>query len=164
MRRVLHVGPCNTPGGMATVMTTLADHPPDGWEASLLASHSEGGILGKWAAYRRARRELNRRCTDASQRPDVVHVHVASDWSWRRKARLIAVARRHGVPVVVHLHSGRFEAWLEAGGPRRSGVVKKALNSPRVEGVVLSEAWRARLEGQDVPRIQLEVARAAQRL
>ncbi len=147
MRRVLHVGPCNTPGGMATVMTTLAEHPPNGWEASLLSSHSEGGILGKWRAYRRARRELNRRCTDASQRPDVVHVHVASDWSWRRKARLIAVARRHGVAVVVHLHSGRFEAWLEAGGPRRSGVVKKALNSPRVEGVVLSEAWRARLEG-----------------
>ena len=27
MRRVLHVGPCDTPGGMATVMQTLAEFP-----------------------------------------------------------------------------------------------------------------------------------------
>ena len=84
MRRVLHVGPCNTPGGMATVMTTLADHPPNGWEASLLSSHSEGGILGKWKLIG-ARRELNRRCTDASQRPDVVR---------SRRFRLVVASKR----------------------------------------------------------------------
>ena len=43
MRRVLHVGPCDTPGGMATVMHTLAEFPPEGWEAELLASHAPGG-------------------------------------------------------------------------------------------------------------------------
>ena len=37
MRKVLHVGPCDTPGGMATVMRTLAEFPPEGWEAELLA-------------------------------------------------------------------------------------------------------------------------------
>ena len=57
MRKVLHVGPCNTPGGMATVMHTLAEFPPEGWEAELLASHALGGLWAKWRAYRRARRE-----------------------------------------------------------------------------------------------------------
>ncbi len=66
MRKVLHVGPCDTPGGMATVMHTLADHPPEGWEAELLASHAPGGLWAKWRAYRRARRELKRRCSDAN--------------------------------------------------------------------------------------------------
>ena len=149
MRRVLHVGPCDSPGGMATVMRTLADHPPEGWEATLLSSHSDGGLWAKWRAYRRACRELNRRCTDASQRPDVVHVHVAADWSWRRKARLIAVARREGVAVVVHLHSGRFDAWLDAGGARRVETVRTTLTSAGIQPVVLSEVWRQRLE----PRI-----------
>ena len=44
MRKVLHVGPCDTPGGMATVMHTLAEFPPEGWEAELLASHAPGGL------------------------------------------------------------------------------------------------------------------------
>lgn len=55
MRKVLHVGPCNTPGGMATVMHTLAEFPPEGWEAELLPSHAPGGLWAKWRAYRRAR-------------------------------------------------------------------------------------------------------------
>ena len=47
MRKVLHVGPCDTPGGMATVMRTLADHSPEGWEAELLPSHAQGGLWAK---------------------------------------------------------------------------------------------------------------------
>ena len=29
MRRVLHVGPCNTPGGMAKVIEILSQNPPE---------------------------------------------------------------------------------------------------------------------------------------
>ena len=94
MRKVLHVGPCDTPGGMATVMHTLAQRPPEGWEAELLASHAPGGLWAKWRAYRRARRELKRRCSNPSLCPDVVHVHAAADWSWRRKARLMRVLQK----------------------------------------------------------------------
>ena len=148
MRRVLHVGPCDSPGGMATVMRTLAEHPPEGWEASLLSSHSDGGLWAKWRAYRKAHRELNRRCTEEAQRPDVVHVHVASDWSWRRKVRLIEVAKQHGVGVVMHLHSGQFDAWLDAGGRRRIEQVSVMLASPGVKGVVLSASWQQRLESR----------------
>ena len=58
MRKVLHVGPCDSPGGMATVMQTLAEHPPEGWEAELLSSHVQGGLWSKWRAYRRARKDF----------------------------------------------------------------------------------------------------------
>lgn len=145
MRKVLHVGPCNTPGGMATVMQTLAEHPPEGWEARLLPSHAQGGLLAKWRAYRGARRELSRRCRDPSLRPDVVHVHVASDWSWRRKTKLIRVAQTCEVAVVVHLHSGQFDAWLAKGGAKRAQQVSDVLAQPGTQGVVLSKAWKDRL-------------------
>ena len=146
MRKVLHVGPCDTPGGMATVMHTLAQYPPEGWEAELLASHAPGGLWTKWRAYRRARRELKRRCSDPNLRPDVVHVHVASDWSWRRKSRLIRDGQTHNIAVVVHLHSGQFDAWLAKGGRGRAEGVRAVLSSPNTRGVVLSSAWKERLE------------------
>ena len=111
MRKVLHVGPCDTPGGMATVMHTLAEFPPEGWQAELLASHAQGGLWAKWRAYRRARKELIRRCSSPDERPEVVHVHTAADWSWLRKARLIALLPDE-IGVVIHVHSGKFDAWL----------------------------------------------------
>ena len=47
MRRVLHIGPCNTPGGMAKVIEILSQNPPTGWNADILDSHSKGNILTK---------------------------------------------------------------------------------------------------------------------
>ena len=145
MRKVLHLGPCNSRGGMATVMHTLAEHPPTGWQADLLSSHAEGGVWSKWRAYRRARHELLRRFADEGLRPDVVHVHVAADWSWRRKVRFITLARAHGLPVVVHLHSGQFDTWLSRGGEKRQHRVRSVLDDAGVHGVVLSLAWHEKL-------------------
>ena len=141
MRRVLHVGPCDTPGGMATVMHTLAEFPPEGWQADLLASHAPGGLWAKWRAYRSALKELKRRCQSESERPDIVHVHTAADWSWRRKARLISIAQHHTVPVTVHIHSGKFDDWLRLGGPKRKTSVRTVIKQQNTVGVVLSKRW-----------------------
>ncbi|MGB1866195.1 MAG: hypothetical protein ACPHQC_08130, partial [Poseidonia sp.] len=96
---------------MATVMHTLAEFPPEGWQADLLASHAPGGLWAKWRAYRSALKELKRRCQSESERPDIIHVHTAADWSWKRKARLIAQIPV-GMSVVIHVHSGKFNTWL----------------------------------------------------
>ena len=144
MRKVLHVGPCDTPGGMATVMHTLAEFPPEGWEAELLASHAPGGLWAKWRAYRRARRELKRRCSDPALRPDVVHVHTAADWSWRRKARLIGCLPVE-TGVVIHIHSGKFDAWLGKAESKRSASFMKTVQQTKSTVVVLSEAWKEAL-------------------
>ena len=145
MRKVLHVGPCDTPGGMATVMHTLAENPPDGWQSELLASHAEGSVWKKWKAYRAAHKHLKNRCNNGSNRPDVIHFHVAADWSWRRKARLLHLAHHHNVPSIVHLHSGQLDAWVNKGGAKRQKQVRSVLEKKGVLGVVLSTAWNERL-------------------
>lgn len=144
MRKVLHIGPCDTPGGMATVMHTLAEFPPKGWQAELLASHAPGGLWAKWRTYRRARKELIRRCSSSDERPDVVHVHTAADWSWRRKARLIALLPKE-MGVVIHVHSGKFDTWLGTGVSNRSMSFKNTLKNSQATVVVLSEAWKTTL-------------------
>jgi len=142
MRKVLHVGPCDTPGGMATVMHTLAEFPPEGWQAELLASHAPGGLWAKWRAYRRARKELIRRCSSPEGRPDIVHVHTAADWSWRRKARLIALLPDE-VGVVIQIHSGKFDTWLGTESSKRVLSFKNTVGKSQATVVVLSEAWKS---------------------
>lgn len=143
MRKVLHVGPCNAPGGMATVMHTLADHPPEGWKADVLPTYSSGSLWSKWMAYRTARRTLKERLSGPSP-VKVVHVHVASDWSWVRKARLIRLAQGFDAGVVVHLHSGAFEHWIGS-KPRVQRQFRQLTAHPRTTLVVLNEHWKARM-------------------
>jgi len=146
MPKVLHIGPCDTPGGMANVMRTLAEYPPEGWEADLLSSHTVGSPWAKWKAYRRARKELIRRCRSAEERPDVVHLHTAADWSWRRKARFLSYAQKQNMACVVHVHSGKFDSWLGASTSKRSRTVRRQLNDNKTRMVVLTDEWKNRLE------------------
>lgn len=142
MRKVLHVGPCNAPGGMATVMKTLAEHPPDGWEAELLATYSSGGVWSKWKAYRSARRWLKRRLSKPSS-VDVVHFHVASGWSWHRKARLVQQAHRHSMTVIIHLHSGALASYLDS-HPRHQARFHRLTRPASTVTVVLNHYWKDR--------------------
>ena len=51
--------PCRAvrfPGGIRTVMRTLAEHPPEGWTASLLASHAPTRVAMLWLHERRLAR------------------------------------------------------------------------------------------------------------
>ena len=146
MPKVLHIGPCDSPGGMANVMHILAEHPPEGWVAELLSSHVEGSPWAKWRAYRRARSALAKILADETQRPDIVHLHTAADWSWWRKRRFAKMAHKAGVPNIVHIHSGQFDTWL--GGPesRRSRAMSADLLRFQSSTVVLDEYWKSVLE------------------
>ncbi|MDC0655287.1 glycosyltransferase family 4 protein [Candidatus Poseidoniaceae archaeon] len=144
MPKVLHIGPCETPGGMANVMRILAEHPPEGWEAELLSSHVTGSPWAKWRAYRRARQTLIQMLKDPAQRPDIVHLHTAADWSWWRKRHFAQMAHKAGVPNIVHIHSGQFDTWLKASSPRVSNFRKDILVSQSTV-VVLSTSWQEKL-------------------
>ena len=146
MPKVLHVGPCDTPGGMATVMHTLAEYPPEGWEAELLASHAPGGLWAKWRAYRRARKALKDMLEDPNQRPDIVHLHTAADWSWWRKKRFALSAHAAGCKIVVHIHSGKFDQWLGDAKSKNSRAMKSALRKTGAKLVVLNEWWQKQLK------------------
>jgi glycosyltransferase involved in cell wall biosynthesis len=138
---VLHVGPVNTRGGMASVIRLLSESPPDGWKAETLATHVEGSNLAKLLCWRKARKALIRRLKSNS--PDLVQIHTASDYSWWRKKRVALLARKAGVKVVIHIHSGRFDEFCRMGAGNE---VKKICSMDGIEVVTLSQVWHDRLE------------------
>ena len=138
MPHVIHVGPCDSHGGIRTVMRTLAEHPPEGWTASLVASHAPTRVAMLLAA-RKAARALRRLSDDGKT---VVHLHAASDWSLRRKLRLAAACT---APVVLHLHSGDTARWLRASA-KRAGRIRSVIQRHVDAVVVLDTAWKDVLE------------------
>jgi len=92
---------------------------------------------------------LIRRCSSPDERPDIVHVHTAADWSWRRKARLIRIARGERVPCVVHLHSGDMLNWLNRrnfSGLKNYFFMKRFVVKHEINLVSLSENWSKKFE------------------
>ncbi|MEJ6562745.1 MAG: hypothetical protein QNL85_03455, partial [Euryarchaeota archaeon] len=141
MPKVLHIGPCDSPGGMANVMRILAEHPPEGWKAELLASHVVGSSWAKWRAYRKARHTLIEMLNDSKRRPDVVHLHTAADWSWWRKRRFATLAYQAGCKIVVHIHSGQFDQWLGGEYSSRAKRFRFVIETTDAQVVVLSKDW-----------------------
>lgn len=135
MPSVMHVGPVDAPGGMSSVIQTLIEHPPDKWTAHSLASHGPN-VVATILRSRAARRSLH-------QSPyDVVHLHAASDWSFRRKLRIAKSVE--GSAVVLHLHSGATADWLGASEARLNHV-RSTIKAYVDAVVVLDEAWKGRL-------------------
>ena len=141
MPKVLHIGPCETPGGMANVMRILAEHPPEGWQAELLSTHVTGSPWAKWRAYRKARKALIQMLDDDDLRPNLVHLHTAADWSWWRKRRFAQLAHKAGVPNIVHIHSGQFDTWLKSSS-RQTKNFQKDISTFSSHVVVLSKSWQ----------------------
>ncbi len=135
MRRVLHVGPCNTPGGMAKVIEILSENPPDGWIADTLNTHSVNGIINKLLAWNSAKKFISRK----GKSYDVIHIHSAAKWSYRRKLSLARIAHKQGSKVIFHIHSGKFDTFASG----RNGI-KNELT--KFEVVVLSDYWKGKLE------------------
>src|SRR5207245_1140728 len=65
-------------------------------------------------------------------RPDVVHLHMASYGSFVRKATLAAFARLVRVPVILHVHGAEFHTFHER-SPRALRVwIRATLNGAAV--------------------------------
>ena len=124
MRRVVHVGPSMAKGGMATVISTLVDNPPEGWTASICNTYSDSNIIKKLSEWRKAKKFVK------YAKYDLLHIHCASGWSYRRK---LSIAKAAKSPVVFHIHSGKFN--INA---------KSDLENYQV--VCLSENWSKKLK------------------
>ncbi len=110
LRRVLHVGPIESRGGMqATIQHHLAS-PPPGWKTEGVNTHVDGSVWAKLASWRSARRELKHIL--ATSPPDLVHIHTATRYSWWRKSRAVRMAIKAKVPVVLQVHAGNFHHFL----------------------------------------------------
>jgi len=140
MPKVVHLGPANSPGGIATVIKNLVKNAPEGWSAGIIATHSPKSlikVIGTWISSRRSligkikRNEI-----------DIAHIHVTHSLSWWRKMSLLRICRKYGIPAVVHIHSGKFDEFC-SGFSGRS--VKRNLAFPRTKTVVLEKRWKEKL-------------------
>lgn len=135
MRKVLHVGPCNTPGGMAKVMEILSQNPPEGWQAEVLSSHSPKNLIQKLNAWLKARKWIKKNYKNY----DVIHLHSAAGFSYRRKLNLARLSHKLGISVIFHIHSGQFDRFAS-----NNKQIKTQLEP--FTKVVLSDYWKKTLE------------------
>jgi len=138
MPTVVHVGPISSPGGIQTVIGTLASHPPEGWNVETVESHSSGSYLSKLQAYNKAKQRLE----ELINKEDdiIVHLHAASDYSFLRKLRLAEHAFKVGAKIVFHIHSGNILSWL--GKKDRAKKMRQRLKDCKATIVCLSERWK----------------------
>lgn len=71
---------------------------------------------------------------------DVLHINLASHGSVYRKIALAMVARRLKVPYVVHVHSGRLDAFWKTRGRILKDLIHRLFRGSR-SIIVLSEQW-----------------------
>lgn len=142
-RRVYQVGPepasARSRGGMATVIHLIARHPDARFIQVVVPTfHNGQRLLRRLDGIRglvRAGSDLTR------GRVDVMHVHMSFKGSVVRKGLLLHLARRSGVPTIVHAHSGGFTRWFDSLPRwRRRGV--RWLLAPGERWLVLGEEWR----------------------
>ena len=139
-KTVLHIGPVNARGGISNFIRLMSENALENWQVKTLSTFAEGSKFAKYRRWRNARKELIEILQNS--RPDIVHVHSASDYSWWRKKRVVKICRKAGIPVVIHFHSGKFHDFCASG----KGVeVLKICSMPGVQPVVLSEGWAKRL-------------------
>ena len=138
MPTVVHVGPISSPGGIQSVIKTLTDHPPEGWDVRQIESHSEGSLYSKLKAYNSAKTELKELLE--SEKDVVVHLHSASDYSFHRKLRLAEFAFSLGGKIVFHIHSGNIIQWLGKGN--RAKKLRARLEQCKATIVCLSDRWK----------------------
>jgi glycosyltransferase involved in cell wall biosynthesis len=87
--------------------------------------------------------------------PTVAHIHTCSGLSYFLDGVLVILARVRGVPVVLHIHGGSFDTFMDALG-RVPRAIARAVARRAAHVVVLSEIWRERL-GPRLPGARLHV-------
>lgn len=146
MKRIVMIGSSRaTRGGISALVNVYHAHGLfERWDAEYLETHCDGSAARKamkalacWLAF------MARLLTG---RVSALHVHIASDASFWRKALFVLPAHALGVPYLLHMHGGDFSAFYE----RRCGPAARRLlrylyrNAHAV--VALSGEWRATLE------------------
>ncbi|HMM55699.1 MAG TPA: glycosyltransferase [Candidatus Desulfobacillus sp.] len=109
------------------------------WNVRLLHTHVEGSLARRLLAAARALLQFAGLLLRG--RVALVHAHVAMGGSFWRKALFSALARRFGVPVILHLHGSDLEIFHDARDALGRRLVRRELElAQRV--LVLSGSWR----------------------
>lgn len=141
-------------GGISAMVNVYFAHGLfDRWHAEYLPTHCDGTRARKalraaasWLAY------AGRLLTGGV---GLLHVHIASDASFWRKALFVVPARALGVPYVLHVHAGDFTEFHARSGPVARALLRFMYSGARAV-VALSDAWRRALLAV-VPGMRVEV-------
>ncbi|MFF2107814.1 glycosyltransferase family 4 protein [Rhodococcus koreensis] len=132
-----------TRGGIATFVRTMQQTALwTDWNIQHIATHHDGSVATRILAF--ARGAVAFTVTLLLDRPDVVHIHTASNGSFVRKATLTWIGRAARVPVVLHLHGGEFDRFHDRCPRPLRRVIRATLENADAV-VALGGSWRARL-------------------
>jgi glycosyltransferase involved in cell wall biosynthesis len=130
-------------GGIATYVRVMQQTPLwTDWNIRHIVTHRHGSAAAKISAF--ARGVLLFVVELIRFRPNVVHLHAASDTSFIRKGILLWLSRAARVPVVVHMHGSRIQKYYE-NSPRAIQAFIRATLCRASAVVALGECWAARL-------------------
>jgi glycosyltransferase involved in cell wall biosynthesis len=156
MKRIVMIGSSRaTRGGISSMVNVyFAAGLFDRWDAEYLETHCDGSkarklakAAGAWLAF------MDRLLSGAVA---LLHVHIASDASFWRKALFIAPAHALGVPYVLHMHGGDFERFYrERCGPFARRVLR-FLYSRAQSVIALTDGWKRAIEAV-VPEARVTV-------
>ncbi|WP_433029833.1 glycosyltransferase family 4 protein [Actinomycetospora sp. CA-053990] len=132
-----------TQGGIATCVRTLsATGLWERWGVRHVATHRDGSSATKALTF--ARGLVRYAAEMVLRRPDLVHIHMSSAGSFVRKAALAWLAYLLRVPVVLHVHSGRFHLFHDRAPAPLRRVIAATLTRADVV-IALGELMRSRL-------------------
>ena len=90
------------------------------------------------------------------QRPrPVAHIHTCSGLSYFLDGALVLLARMRGVPIVLHIHGARFDAFLDSLNGPMAGLARWIARGADAV-IVLSDDWHRRLAPR-LPGVRLFV-------
>jgi glycosyltransferase involved in cell wall biosynthesis len=73
--------------------------------------------------------------------PDLVHVHSPSFNSFFKHTLFASFAKGRGIPVLLHIHGGRFRDFFNASSDKRKKRIRELLSKPDLLAV-LSDEWK----------------------
>ncbi len=151
MPTVLVVGPASAVGGMSTAVRTQLHSPLcqhfnvicfDNSKRTARDRQWWKGLMSQLNMVRQLLHMLVR------HQPGIVHIHTCSGMSFFRSTIDYVSARMCGARVIVHIHGGRFDAFLDGLSRWSRFVVRRVLRGADAV-IALSRGWAARLSRFD---------------
>lgn len=134
----------STRGGIATFVRNMRDTALwQDWNIHHVATHCNGSTLARGRKFATGYWQYLRELT--FERPDIVHVHTASNGSFARKCILTWTAKAFRIPVVIHVHGGLFHQFFD-GAPVPIRLLIRATLQRADAVIALGNSWAAELQ------------------
>jgi len=150
--RVLLVGPCPPPplrGGVEKGVALLLESPTGKGTSMRVFNNFRPRVPGRMALERVHYQwgKVKSFYSELHDHPvDLVHVKTSSGINFHQNALFCLVSRLSGVPVLLQIHCGKFEAFYNRSGRAAKAWIRWHL-SKATRVAVLSDAWRQRILG-----------------